>query len=1286
MLRRILSVFLLCLCVSPVWGVSQIGPANRGSGYTGPSVSSSSTSYNDYVYYGGESYGCELGTEDATHEYSDGDIIQSLSKGMEAQKCVDMWGPLDDWQELSTQYCSDSPIKAAGQENTMTCIYVGKELKRCKIYGESFKEEAWLDGCVKVSCKSDAYVIDGNGCKKKQCKGGLEPGDAKSGQDCPDNISNANKCNVSCGNDLKLSYTIESCNSGYVLAGGQCKKIGSVCDSSLDNVKKSIYGENGDCVVKECQPGYRLKDGNCNTRTGNCINADLPQFATAGVYNADGKCVATQCKDKTYLVVNASGVSQGWCVADVYCQSVKKLGASKVLNIIDGTKTDLSCVDKPTEVASGGSSASGGEVSGETPTGAAQSSDVTDVASGGEVSGETSTGAAQSSGVTDANVSLSIIPQGDCADSAKRVGTIGENDSCGTDTTRVAVKACVKNVEEPDEVLYYANALQMGVESKGFASDSQGCFNETNIPGNNKYKVSYAGYKPVYVCANQLQEDKVVCLEEDGDTDFADVVATRDCAQEVLTKLNAVSGTRKRWDSPEGQYVTYCDIVCADGDIRQEKETFVEYQDGGDTIRTKQRYICVANGDVTTDNTATPTPGGEDDSGATAPAKPDGTPCTPTDKNAKSGQYQNDECIIVECNGAYYKVSDDKKSCEEDKKAKSQAKIDELQKNADAMKEKEQSTANKLLGGVAIGATGIGAMQAASAYSEQQADEEAEQAMKAYLATFHCNYGGGINVQGGEKEVQLPGGNELINLYAEYVNLANNLKVRKAALDMRPGIESEAILDSATSGLYDDVAIGKTSGAFTSLARALMDPEGEDAKAWAAQKDDSAQKMKTGLTMAGIGAVGGAVGNLLINKNSEKENSKDILDKYKDDDLTGKVSKSPDGKLVAEAVNQESKPETGITIRDDNLGQETNMDQKQNGTWVHIEKNYAVGFYCEDLFSKVYKSCFAMNNEDYARFQQSKFSEITNNAEKCYQGLVNCKQDSHTLAGTEEVCIRAVASEFSIDVSGANNADCTDNYKTDFTWVSHIFQEQSTVNADATVSAQPGQMIVQSPDPDNTGKSVETVVEETQESTPKQDNVVMEHDVGNNVDYIKRIENITDADAAFNKLAQQFGKTPSNEVKNTYDGFVQKCREYNGVLSIELDTLRSYERDMYQVLCYFPDLDQTPDIVKVAYDTDKRVFDNSVSISEGIRLSKQAPFKDTQYKQNEDKFWQRLTEFNSTWSNSRKNCKIPELPGLWACTKYSAMIRIHDRDGKMYLEMTRYERPGGNSDNYFVGK
>ena len=204
--------------------------------------------------------------------------------------------------------------------------------------------------------------------------------------------------------------------------------------------------------------------------------------------------------------------------------------------------------------------------------------------------------------------------------------------------------------------------------------------------------------------------------------------------------------------------------------------------------------------------------------------------------------------------------------------------INELQENADAMKAKEQSTENKLLGGATMAATGIGGMQAMSALAEKNADEDAETAMRAYLATFSCKYGN-YRVTGGEKNVVLPGGNELISLYSEYVNLANDLKARKTALDMRPGIETEPILDAATSGLYDDISIGKTSGAFTSLARALQNPDGPDAIAWAAQKEETAKQLKTGLTTAGIGAAAGIIGNQIINKNSPTERSGEIMAK-----------------------------------------------------------------------------------------------------------------------------------------------------------------------------------------------------------------------------------------------------------------------------------------------------------------------------------------------------------------------------------------------------------------------
>ena len=275
-----------------------------------------------------------------------------------------------------------------------------------------------------------------------------------------------------------------------------------------------------------------------------------------------------------------------------------------------------------------------------------------------------------------------------------------------------------------------------------------------------------------------------------------------------------------------------------------------------------------------------------DDKKSCPSTRGDDCDATTIDKNATAGTTKKVDgkmtCVITDC-ASGFKPNKDGTKCiagelsEED----SQAKIDELRDNAQKMKDKEQSTANKLLGAAGIGATGIGGMQMASAMAEENADADAERAMRAYLTTFHCNYGGGKNIAGGETNVELPGGNELINLYSEYVNLANDLKVRKTALDMRPGIESESILDAATSGLYDDVAIGKTSGAYTSLARALMAPPGADAAAWAAQKEETASKKKTGMITAGVGAAGSLVGNLALNSGKNKQNKvNEILNKY----------------------------------------------------------------------------------------------------------------------------------------------------------------------------------------------------------------------------------------------------------------------------------------------------------------------------------------------------------------------------------------------------------------------
>lgn len=208
--------------------------------------------------------------------------------------------------------------------------------------------------------------------------------------------------------------------------------------------------------------------------------------------------------------------------------------------------------------------------------------------------------------------------------------------------------------------------------------------------------------------------------------------------------------------------------------------------------------------------------------------------------------------------------------------SESQENINKLRENAQAMKDKEQSLENRILGATGMATVGIGGMMAASAYAEQQADQDAEQAMRAYLATFTCNYGDQKNIRGGEKNIELPGANELVNLHTEYKTLVASLKERKLALDLSPGIESETILDKADTNLYDDIGTGITSGAFTSVSRAILNPNGTDAAQLAQQSEKSAQNLKTGLITAGTGAVATIAANYAINHDN-KNKSDELL-------------------------------------------------------------------------------------------------------------------------------------------------------------------------------------------------------------------------------------------------------------------------------------------------------------------------------------------------------------------------------------------------------------------------
>ena len=190
-------------------------------------------------------------------------------------------------------------------------------------------------------------------------------------------------------------------------------------------------------------------------------------------------------------------------------------------------------------------------------------------------------------------------------------------------------------------------------------------------------------------------------------------------------------------------------------------------------------------------------------------------------------------------------------------------------------KDVEQSTENKLLGGASIAAMGLAGMGLASGLSEKKSMEEAEQQMKAYLATFRCDWADGKTVAGGETAIELPGGNELIGLVTEYKTLATDLKARKESLGLKLGIESEEILDKSESGLYDDESAGKTDGAFTSLSRALLDETSEDAAEWAADKEQVQKKIKTSATVAAVAAVASVAANLAINnKNKNAISSK----------------------------------------------------------------------------------------------------------------------------------------------------------------------------------------------------------------------------------------------------------------------------------------------------------------------------------------------------------------------------------------------------------------------------
>ncbi|MBQ6110439.1 MAG: hypothetical protein IJL05_03595 [Alphaproteobacteria bacterium] len=215
--------------------------------------------------------------------------------------------------------------------------------------------------------------------------------------------------------------------------------------------------------------------------------------------------------------------------------------------------------------------------------------------------------------------------------------------------------------------------------------------------------------------------------------------------------------------------------------------------------------------------------------------------------------------ILADANKAMGFDTGTKSSVDKKKVADAQKKLDEAKAN-------QQSLANRTLTAASIATMGIGGMQLAQGIAEKQADSAADKDMEAYIATMRCTYGGGHSVKFGTEPIELPSGNnsELMKYRSEYIALATSLKERKTALDLKPGIEAEEILDKATAGLYDDENVGITGGAYASRYRAAAGND-KDSKGLASAKKEAKNRMIAGGVIAGVGLVGSMVGNSIIN-------------------------------------------------------------------------------------------------------------------------------------------------------------------------------------------------------------------------------------------------------------------------------------------------------------------------------------------------------------------------------------------------------------------------------------
>jgi hypothetical protein len=223
--------------------------------------------------------------------------------------------------------------------------------------------------------------------------------------------------------------------------------------------------------------------------------------------------------------------------------------------------------------------------------------------------------------------------------------------------------------------------------------------------------------------------------------------------------------------------------------------------------------------------------------------------------------------------------------------------VAKLEEEVEKAKEKEQSTANKMLGGLTMAATGIGGMQLMQGLAEKKADEEGAADMKAYLDTIKCGISGGMRNVKYNEVGQTPTEAALIwkddkkgnkkffsDARLEYAVIVGKMKAAKENLGLAPGIEAETIVD--TSRLYDN------AGTDTDGINHRLDT--------ATQRADSKSGEKRAIiggVVAGAGVVGGLIGNAVINgKKDDKDDKKDEKNQKKIDELDKKIKDLEEGR------------------------------------------------------------------------------------------------------------------------------------------------------------------------------------------------------------------------------------------------------------------------------------------------------------------------------------------------------------------------------------------------------